>query len=415
MKESKKIGKDLLWNYMSIAVMAAVGLLMNAVIAVSYGGETLGCFNETYAWYMILSQIAVWGIHMAMVKYVPETAAEETKGTFLRTGIVVVFLISVGVTLVSEIAVLCMKAAPWGRMMSIAFSSLVLLSINKVCLSYLNATNRMTVYAALVSLRYFGLGLSTVILSAVHIDSDWLALVFPVSEMTLWVVIMLYFATRIRIKGRLERETGKKLLSFGSRILPSNLVLELNTKVDVICLGLLITDMRKIGIYSFAILFTEGFYMLYVIIRKLINPSLSESNIQGKIEIQIHDIRQKMKGKLILGGTSVLVCVLIVYLSICAIMDRSEYQVGIVYISIICVAMIVNGKSIIFGDLLAQIGFPSEESFLNILTVGYNFVVNLIMIKTLGVIGAAISTATSYFVYSYYLRTKVRKRTGLIL
>lgn len=70
---------------------------------------------------------------------------------------------------------------------------------------------------------------------------------------------------------------------------------EMNMKVDVICLGLLLSDTKQIGIYSFSVLFVEGFYMLYVTIRKLINPYTSEFNAKEKSEKYIVDLQSKLK------------------------------------------------------------------------------------------------------------------------
>ncbi len=43
-----RINKDLIWNYISIALIAALSLLMNAVIAYKYDTSVLGIFNEAY-------------------------------------------------------------------------------------------------------------------------------------------------------------------------------------------------------------------------------------------------------------------------------------------------------------------------------------------------------------------------------
>ena len=46
--------------------------------------------------------------------------------------------------------------------------------------------------------------------------------------------------------------------------------------VDIICLGVVLGDDFLIGIYSFAILFVEGFYQLYVTVRRSINPKITD-------------------------------------------------------------------------------------------------------------------------------------------
>lgn len=400
---------------MSMGVMAITGLFMNAVIASCYGSDILGLFNETYAWYMILAQISVWGIHMAIVKYVPEEKTEYEKGGLLINGIVVCVVVSLIVTFVSEMILFYVEDFGLKHLMSIVFSGFVLLSVNKVLLSYLNAIYKMVPYAIFSSLRYFCLGLLLAVFSFFHVDISILATAFPASEVLLFICIIVYFIHNVKFNGKVDWIEAQKLLIFGTKILPSYMVTEMNTKVDVVCLGFLISDTSKIGIYSFAILFTEGFYMLYITIRKIINPSLSEANANNMIIEHVYTIKKRIKAYLCYGGIIGYIALVVGYRMVCFFLGGNEYLTGTVYIMIIAAAIVVNGKSIVFGDLLAQAGFPFEESVLNVLTVMTNFALNVVLIRFYGVIGAAIATALSYFIFSCYLWGRVRKRTGIVL
>lgn len=37
----------------------------------------MGRFNKAYAWYCVLSQVAVWGLHMSVLQKIPETKKNE--------------------------------------------------------------------------------------------------------------------------------------------------------------------------------------------------------------------------------------------------------------------------------------------------------------------------------------------------
>lgn len=410
-----KIKRDILLNYISLIVMAATGLLLNTIIAAYYGIDSLGIFNETYAWYMVLSQISVWGIHMAIVKFVPETYDQELRGSILKTGLFVTIIISIFLVLISELIVIYVINGPFSKSMSLAFLGLIFISVNKVLQNYINAIEKMAAYALITSLRYIVLGLSALLFSIARIQAVYLSLVFPITEIIVLLFLLVFFVIKIPVKGTIKKTLIKEILSFSTTILPSYLVTELNTKVDVICLGFLLNDPSQIGVYSFAILFTEGFYMLYIVIRKIINPSLAESNAYGNIKEKVRNINNKLKRYLIPGGMAAYVIVAIVFYLICQLLNRAEYRVGLVYILIICGSMIINGKFIVFGDLFAQVGLPLEESILNILTVISNFVLNVMMVLLFGTIGAAIATAISYGIYSFYLRKRINKRTGIVI
>lgn len=410
-----KFKKDLIWNYLSLILMAFSGLLMNAVIVLFYGSATLGVFSETYAWYIILSQISVWGIHMAVVKYVPEADSEERKGEILKIGIMITIAASLLVTIVSETAVYCLKDVAWKKSMQIAFTGLVLLSVNKVLLNYLNAIYRMVAYAVFVSVRYACFGLGILVLSLISVEPDWIALVFPITEIVVFLGMAVYYTFRVPISGKLDGKIAGKMLYFGTKILPSYIVLEMNTKVDVVCLGMLVSNISQIGIYSFSIFFTEGFYMLYITIRKMVNPGIAKANTEKRLLEWITEVKKSLHKYMIWGGSAAYIGIMIGYVILCYLMQQPEYSRGVFYILIICFAIIVNGKYIVFGDLLAQTGYPLEESMLNVLTVAGNFVLNIVFISVLGVAGAAAATAVSHFIFSFYMKARVKERLGFIL
>lgn len=412
--ENRILNKLLLWNYAGIAVMAASALLMNTVIALFYDTAALGIFGETYAWYIILSQISVWGIHMAVMKYVPETDDEEARGAVLKAGLAIAVITSLLITVISEIAICFLDSVGWKKSMQIAFAGLAFFSVNKVLLNYLNAIYRMAAYAAFVSLRYVFIGMGIFIFSFMGIEADYLALVFPMTEVAIFLGMLGYFAYQIPIHGEPDGKTFWKILYFGTKILPSYMALEMNTKVDVVCLGFLVSDVPQIGIYSFAIFFTEGFYMLYITIRKMVNPKIAEANAKGKLSEQMTIIKRSFRMHMALGCAAY-IGVSVGYVILCNVMHRPEYGRGITYILIICLAIAINGKYIVLGDVLAQTGYPLAESILNILTVAVNFLLNIILISAWGVVGAAVATAVSHFVFSFWMKAQVKERIGFIL
>lgn len=412
---NRKFNKAIFWNYISLVIMAASGLSMNAVIALFYGSAVLGAFGETYAWYMILSQLSVWGIHMSIVKHVPETNNPEEKGALLKSGIAITIVTSLLVTIASEFVVCFLSDVAWKRSMQVAFLGLVFFSVNKVFLNYLNAIYKMVAYSIFTSIRYAILAIGMIVLSLGGTESDYIALIFPLTEIIVFLGMLGYFFFRIPVQGKLSSILSKKMLCFGTKILPSYMVLEMNTKVDMVCLGMLVSDVSQIGIYSFAIFFTEGFYMLFVIIRKIVNPGIAEANIEGKISERIAEMKRYLHRYVILGGGAAYLGVIIGYVILCSFMQRPAYRAGVMYIIVICFSIAVNGKYIVFGDLLAQIGYPLEESVLNIVTVTGNFILNIILIMVFGMLGAAIATAVSYFVFSFYMKVRVKERVGITL
>ena len=69
MKKTEKFADGLVWNYVSTLFLAAGGFLFSIIIAVFYDEEVLGVFNQIFAYYILLSQLAVFGVHLALTRY----------------------------------------------------------------------------------------------------------------------------------------------------------------------------------------------------------------------------------------------------------------------------------------------------------------------------------------------------------
>lgn len=407
-----KYTNGILWNYLSIVVMAISGLLMNAIIAKSYNTTVLGVFNETYAWYMILSQVTVWGIHMAVLKFVPEQSSIYVKGSILKSAIVGTILASVIIVTLSEAVLYAIRTIPWEKSLSIALIGLPLFSINKVLLNYLNALYELVAFAILQSLRYLTLVVSTVVLSVMHVNGNSLATIFPIAEGLTCIIIFGFILTKKEADGHFDKRIAKEIIAFGTRIMPSNMVVEMNTKVDVVCLGFLVQNTAKIGVYSFAILFTEGFYMLFMTVRKIVNPGISESNAKKQLGHYLESFNQIFRKYLVPLSLLSYALILVAYYLAYKIIGGSEYRIGMLYIAIICVAIVINARSIIWGDLLSQTGFPLDESKANMLTVMSNTFLNIGLISVFGTVGAAVATSISYFIYGILMHRAIMLKTG---
>lgn len=408
-----EVKKGLFWNYISLAVAAVAGLMLNILIEYFYKSSVLGIFNETYAWYMILSQISVWGIHMSVLKFVPEQECEIKKRTILKSAILITSLIATLFITFIELTLFLFKNVEWQHSLRIASIGLVFFSLNKVLLNYLNALSEMVDYAVFQILRYIMLIFSVLAISLLRLESNWLALAFPVTESIVLVILLIYIYKRNWLNGVADSNCIKNLIIFGTKILPSNMVMEMNTKVDIVCLSFLVVDTAQIGVYSFAIVFSEGFYQLYITIRKIVDPKIAEANVHGRLEEFMMSVRIIAKKYFIAGTIMIYSGVLFAYFLIYKMVLAHEYRVGIIYLAIICSAIAINGKEVILGDMFAQVGYPIVESRLNVITVLSNIIFNIIFITLWGTIGAAAATALSHFVYGVQLKKAVKMYLGI--
>lgn len=411
--ERKRISGDLVYNYLSVGITAICGAAFSIIISFFYPEEMLGRFNTIYSYYIVLSQFCVWGIHMAIVKYAAEE--EGISKALLSRVLVLTIAISVFVSINACFVVnMCLKHLIGDSMVqsfNTIWVALVFFSINKVFLGWLNGKSLMRAFAIFQATRNFTIAISLIIFSVVGISGTKLTYCFAMAEILLCLCEIFYC-----LKKRNEfnnKPTSVKLgdiLWFGTRILPSNAVMELNTKIDVICLSIITNNEALVGVYSFAAMFGEGFYQLFVVVRKIMNPHLTKKNEAHKLDQYINFIKVKYTKWLYIGSALCGLLLLFGFNFLISLIGKDGYEIGAIVLAVLCLFMVLNAKSIVFGNILAQTGNPSEESFVNIITATCNGVLNIFMIFCFGIYGAALATGISYCVYTIFQRYFVTKK-----
>ena len=407
-----KFVEGLIWNYGSVVILSVSGFLLNFLIIFFYDAAALGIFNRAQAWYGILSQITVWGVHMSIMKLIPECKDDRQEREMILSSAFV------GVLLFSVVCVVIIEAAlPWvitnnrGLLtsMQMIVPALVFFSLNKVLLNYLNGLSEMKAYAFLQSLRYIVIVITILIFGILRCDHIRLTLCFMAAEIVVFAVSVGYLIHKKLFIKKISLKYVKEHARFGTCILMSNMVTELNTKVDIICLGFILGNDYLIGIYSFAVLFADGFYQLFYVVRRSINPKITEYHVKGKLQEGIAAINANLKKYLRVLSPLALAALGVGYYILCCLLHQKEYLVGLQYLLIICVAIMLSGRKIILGNIFAQTGFPTCESIVNTITVVSNFSLNIIFIYIWGLSGAALATAVSYIIFGCALRYYANK------
>lgn len=413
-----KLSPVLIWNYISVGITAVCGATFSIIVSIFYPENILGRFNTIYSYYIVMSQFCVCGIHMAIVKYSAENK-DEAMGILLKSLIITAFISSLMSGIFSCIINLGLR--PFiGDSFVLSFNtiivSLILFSLNKVFLGWLNGTMHMKAYAFFQAIRNIVIALSLIVFSLIKIDGEKLTYCFLAAEIIVAALSIVYLVIFKKHMNLLKTGvSAKELLWFGIRILPSNAVLELNTKIDVICLSLLLHNESLVGIYSFAAMFAEGFYQLLMVLRRIINPHITIEYAKGRLKEYVNSFKVKYM-KYIYALFAVAYFLLIgTYCVLVYLMGKESYFVGTIVIVIVCLCIVLNTKMIVFGNILSQTGNPARESAVNIIATAANACLNLLFIYSFGMLGAAIATGVSYFVFSILQKQFLKIKTGIVL
>ncbi|MEC5129366.1 polysaccharide biosynthesis C-terminal domain-containing protein [Verrucomicrobiales bacterium BCK34] len=416
-RETNKLASGVIWNLIAFGVSASVGLCLNFGVARFFGPEVLGSFNWVFAAYIIASQLAAFGIHLSLVKHVGEVEHRERQLEVMRSGMRAVLLpaflfgiLFYGLSFLVESVV---PVEGVRRGMEVAAPSVTLFAFNKALLGCFNGMRAMRLYAVALMARALGIAVSFVLILVSGIDREYLPLVFLGGEI---------FAALIAIGGAFVLKTPfwsrgagdgvKRHWNFGLRALPGGLLAELNTRVDILILGMFVTD-YSLGIYSFSALLAEGLYQVAVVLRSNVNPIISREWASGsKMTLEQFICKGRFYGYAA-GVPMCGVAVLLYPVVAKTIGGDAAFTEGWVPFAILAGGLALISGYIPFSQVLLQTGSAFRNSVLVGIGVLANIILNVLLIPVFGLIGAAAATAISWVLSVIMLRVWVRRLNGI--
>lgn len=415
---SEGLNEGIAWSVASLIVMALSGIFMNIVIILLRGEEALGVFNQVYALYFFASQIGVASLQLSVLKDVSRYASEKNSiSEITGAALVLVFFFatsialilwqvtpSIGIFLQSQDVALGMRAVLPG---------LVFFCLNKILINVINGLEKMKAYAIFRSIRYLMIPIFILILILLEINSAFLASAFTLSELFLFFTLIIFlFPKHISINFfKIPTVRYLEHLRFSARGFFSGILVQLNTKIDIILLGFFLND-YAVGVYSFAATIAEGFRQLSIAIRWNIDPQLAsaiDDNNPSKIETLAHNIRKTYFPIIIILG---LIGIFIYPLAINIVSGGPNWPSVIVFV-VIMVGVLLGTWYRPFSGILIQGGRPGISSlYVLILLIG-DIMLNLIFIPLVGIYGAAIVTMVTYILEGIYLQILAKKIFGV--
>lgn len=404
-----KFSTDLVWSAGAFALGALFGVLVNVVIVRAYDAAALGVFNLVYAIYILLSQLAVGGVHLAVQAFVPR---EIAAGRSTDAQVTASFLLSTLTSVVVIAIAWCFRDLPgeWfnsdavREAMPLVLPGLLFFSWNKVLLSFHNGARRMRLFALMQLLRFVFLFCSVSYLASNNAPIAQLPEALFWSEAALFVIVLpttLRYWYPFRSAG-LPSAMRENWL-FGNRALAGNFLLDVNTRVDVFLLGLF-TNETAIGLYSFAATIAEGVLQLPVLFRNNINPVLARAWHTGGPRLLTKLIDRNRRAFFKLLAPLILVSVVLFPAALWVLgMDEEPMTIWALY-ALLALGIAVTSGYQAFQMLFSQVGHPGTQT---LFIAGFflsNVLLNLLFIPLLGVYGSALGTALAFVSMALLLR-----------
>lgn len=396
---ARKFAFDVSWVFISQIIGLATGFLLSVILGRFLGAAAFGLFIMTLTIYTIASLVGGIGIPSAIVKYVAEFKEDKEKlNIFVSCGVVnsVFFGVVIGSVLfaLSDVLANIFNMSELTDLIKIIALSLPFLVVNNTLLGLLNGLREMKSYSLRAVIRSSLLLGFTILLVGIGFGITGAVLALLLSEVgTLFLLIFIsrnYFNFVIRDYVK----TTKEVVKFSSQIFLGNAAWMTNTNADKLLVGYFLMD-TDVGIYAIALAIANGLLMIPNAMSTITYPAISEYNGKGQHEAIETMINKSMKYSLIVLS---ILGLLIVFFSkeIILLLLTPEFLPAVTPLTILIFGMIFSGAMGSVGAAWTAMGRPDLEYKLIIPVLFVNLSMNIVLIPILGIMGAAIGTATSF-------------------
>jgi O-antigen/teichoic acid export membrane protein len=380
--------------------MALTGAAISFFIVGQRGGAALGVFSQVYAIYVVAAQVAALGVHDSAQKHAAQYSDDPAElralsRAALGLALVTAAVVGVALALCSPLVELATDSPAVGRGVLVVAPGVVLFAMNKALLGVLNGLRRMRAYAVAQAARVLTILTVVVAVGMTSLPAWALVAAFVVAEVVVFVGLL--GATWPLLAA--ERATGvnawrARHFHFGLRALPNGLLAESFVRIDVIMLGLFVSD-AEVGVYSFVAFFVEGLIQIPVVVRTVVNPVFVKL-LQRDDKAAVARLSRRAGGAS--WGLTAVVAVA-VYLAFPVLgpwLGADLVARGHELLAVLSLGLVVYAAFLPSDTVLLQAGLPGRQSALMAVNTMVSIVLNGLLISAFGVRGAAFATAAAY-------------------
>jgi O-antigen/teichoic acid export membrane protein len=383
--------------FLAHAAIAVATLPASIIIARALGPSGLGEFQLLNRLAMIAVSVAQMGYPHALAWAVANTNDAESRQQVFRTG--------VRVAVYQGIVVLVLGIG--AEMSGVAPGT----TIAWICISIYPLLNMVT---ANIANAYRGeLAIAPIAIIRVSQASLWLALIAGCAVLgtlssTLAVIALVaaqaaaaMLAVAVSMKRRLlqggirdsprRAEQRRRIFRFGLRVYPGMAIRDWNVYLDQIIVGLVL-GVDDLGIYAVAVSLTMALGLLGGPLVNTVQPTIQRAIGRGK---EIEEVGVAIALTLIVmaaAGAGLAFAALLVVPAIYG----SAFTSAIGLVQLLCLAAVLDNLNSCMHGILLGIGAPGLSSRSVAAGLAVNIVGWLVLLPTMGILGAAVTSVVAY-------------------
>ncbi|MBA3461280.1 MAG: lipopolysaccharide biosynthesis protein [Deltaproteobacteria bacterium] len=414
---AERMRRDVAWNMVPVALLGVVGLALNFTIASHWGAAPLGAFNIVTTAMFAFAVIGAGGLQFAVLRAVAEDPDDRARVAAVVVGALVPNVVLAAIATVAFVVL----RGPIGDLVGssmvtegILWSApgLFCFGINKTLLGVVNGLRRMRAFALYTSLRYLLLGTGLVIALSLDLPAHQLPVIWTITECTLQLVLVVELFATVDVR----RATGwqawtRKHLHYGARSVLATLGMEINQKLDLWVVGVVLPD-AEVGIYSLAAVVYEGSLQLSTVVQNNVNPLLARHLAAGQL-IECEGIVSRSRRWFVPAMIGACAIGAALYPYVIPRLTKPEFAAGALPFAFLMGGIAVASPYLPFNQMLLMASRPGWHTVYIVGWIAVAAVALSILTPMYGIAGAGAATAIALAASALLLRWFVRSRIGI--
>ena len=399
------LGKNrgiILSGLFSLALLAISGVVINVFIAHFYGAAALGYVNIVISIFLVSSQIGTLGIQYSILKYCSENYNDNYHiNRYFNSGFISILLLSLLLAFMGFIFIILLKE----HISYDLFYGLILIVIgivpfqlNKYYINFSNGLGCLIKANIYISIRYLLITIFTLFFVLIKISYTNLPLIVIIPEFILLFITFIDNYKYLNLSS-LNKFDSKKIIFFGVKALPGGALQELNSKIDIIVIGIFCSQ-SEVGNYSFVAMILDGLQQIPAIIRKYLDVKISYLYSRSENLRLIKNLKKSILSAYLLTVPVVVLLYFIYPIAIDFIQKDGSLSISKEILNIFLIFFLLTcGIFSAFG-FIQQSGYPLTNSGIVIFIFLLNLALNFLFVPVYGVFGAAFIAGSVYVIQS---------------
>jgi len=398
-----KTMKDIQWSFISLATASFAHLLLRIVLAKELGASGLGLYTLVFTVYMLGMQFAAFGIGAALTKYIAEYYDKQQKiKEFVSSGIIgsivsgsvmglLLYLLS------GLISIQFFHSPEMIELLKITAFCFPFIAMQKVVIGTLNGLREMKWFAVVNIVQNVAVLVVTLVL-VLWLNMEVKGAVIGFVAPTIVVGLLSLILTRGYFTGGpvVMISVLKELSRFGFYVVLANSIGFINMEIDSLMVGHFMNE-TEVGYYAVAIIFMQGVILLPQVVQRVTTPTIATYYGRGDFE-QIKELIKNTMFRTFIGILCISVTLAIFGKFFITVFFTQEFLPAYIPMLILLIGYSICAPIGSVGSTLSSIGKVNVVFKMTALCALINTILNLLLIPSFGLIGAASATSISQII-----------------